>query len=398
MTVLGGKKIILGITGSIAAYKAALLTRMLVKKDCEVRVIMTEAAKHFITPLTLSTLSKNPVLSNLMDGDSWNSHVDLGLWADVMLIAPATANTLGRMANGIADNLLIATYLSAKCPVFFAPAMDLDMWKHQSTKNNIHKLKEFGNIQIDVEHGELASGLVGEGRMAEPEHIILELEQFFPKKKDLINKTVLITAGPTFEDLDPVRFIGNRSSGKMGVEIADEVARRGGSVILIQGPGAITPKENLHKYIRVRSAEDMFQAVQENSDYCDAFIMAAAVADYSPDQYSNKKIKKSDDDLSLPLKRTKDIAAFVGKNKNDGQFLIGFALETNNAKENALKKLRKKNMDFIVLNSLEDKGAGFAVDTNKIAILHKNGESKNFPLKTKKKVASDIIDELVALF
>jgi phosphopantothenoylcysteine decarboxylase/phosphopantothenate--cysteine ligase len=398
MNSLANKKIVLGISGSIAAYKAASLTRLLIKAGCEVEIIMTQAAQSFITPLTLSTLSKHPVHTNLFDGNTWDSHVELGLWADAFVVAPATATTLSKMANGIADNMLVASYLSAKCPVFFAPAMDLDMWKHPSTVKNIEMLEAYGNQLIQVNHGELASGLIGEGRMAEPEEIVQVLEDFFKKKLDLSGKRILVTAGPTYEDLDPVRFIGNNSSGKMGVAIAENASRRGAEVILVQGPGYLEAQSHIHKIVRVRSAQQMFDACHEEFNTCDSAIMAAAVADYSPAEISNIKIKKKERDLQIPLKRTKDIAASLGKIKTNNQILVGFALETNNAVENAKKKLVKKNFDFIVLNTLEDKGAGFKHDTNKVQFILKNQDVISFPLKSKKKVAEDIIDQVLDMF
>jgi phosphopantothenoylcysteine decarboxylase/phosphopantothenate--cysteine ligase len=397
MSSIKGKKILLGITGSIAAYKSAFLTRLLIKEGCEVKVIMTESAKGFITPLSLSTLSKHPVLSDILDEESWNNHVELGLWADAMLIAPATANTLAKMRNGLADNLLVASYLSAKCPVFIAPAMDLDMWIHGSTKDNLNKLESYGNHVIPVEHGELASGLVGDGRMAEPEHIISYLSSFFGKKKDLISKTVLVTAGPTQEKIDPVRFIGNRSSGKMGIALANEFASRGAKVSLVLGPVSLkAPHPNIISY-PVKDAEEMYQKCTELFSDQDISVMAAAVADYTPANPSDQKIKKQDGNLSIELVRTKDIAASLGKLKRKDQLFIGFALETNNEMVHAQQKLKKKNFDFIVLNSLKDKNAGFQHDTNKITIIHKNNKSKEYPLKEKTKVAEDIVNEIIEL-
>ena len=396
-TTLDGKKIILCITGSIAAYKAAFLVRLLVKANADVRVIMTPSACSFITPLTLSTLSKHEVHTEVSDGNSWNNHVELGLWADAMVVAPTTATTLAKMANGIADNMVVATYLSAKCPVFIAPAMDLDMWKHPSTVSNIEKLTSYGNTIIPVGHGELASGLHGDGRMAEPEEIVAFLEKTFEEKMDLTGKKILVTAGPTHEAIDPVRFIGNRSSGKMGVSIAEVCASRGARVELVLGPSKLEVNHPNINCTRVQSAAQMYDAATKAFDDCDAGIMAAAVADYTPKTVSDIKIKKKDGDLNIPLQRTKDIAGYLGSIKKN-QVLIGFALETNDEIANANRKLQKKNMDFIVLNSLNDKGAGFQHDTNKIRIIKKSGEEiLEFELKSKKEVAEDIVDELVKL-
>ncbi len=391
------KHIVIAITGSIAAYKSALLVRLLIKKGFDVRVIMTESAKDFITPLTLSTLSTHPVHSDISDGDHWNSHVDLGLWADAFVVAPATANTIAKMAHGIADNLVLTSYLSAKCPIFIAPAMDLDMYLHTTTQNNLKLLKSYDYDIIDPEHGELASGLIGKGRMAEPETIADFIKSALAKKKDLTNKKILITAGPTFENIDPVRFIGNRSTGKMGISIAEEAAQRGAKVSLILGPTHLKAIHPNIKTILVRSAEDMYIHATEEYKDSDIGILAAAVADYTPADYSDIKIKKSDDDMKIGLKRTKDIAKSLGATKNKEQLLIGFALETNNELENAKAKIQKKNFDFIVLNSLKDKGAGFAHSTNKISIIHKDNKIKNFELKNKTFVAIDIIDEVVEL-
>lgn len=395
-TILDGKKIILCITGSIAAYKAATLVRLFVKANADVRVIMTPSACSFITPLTLSTLSKHEIHTEVSDGSSWNNHVELGLWADVMIVAPTTATTLGKMANGIADNMVVATYLSAKCPVYIAPAMDLDMWKHPSTKSNIAKLKSYGNKIIPVGDGELASGLSGEGRMAEPEEIISFVSNAFSRGLDLSGKKILITAGPTYEAIDPVRFIGNRSSGKMGVALAEACANRGAKVYLILGPSKLETTHSNVNCTRVQSAEEMYLAATGVFDTCDAAIMAAAVADYTPKTVSDIKIKKKKGDLNIPLERTKDIAGHLGSIKKK-QVLIGFALETNDEIVNANRKLQKKNLDFIVLNSLNDKGAGFQHDTNKIRIIKKSGESLEFALKQKTEVAEDIVNELVKL-
>lgn len=393
-----GKKIVIGVTASIAAYKTASLIRLLIKEGAEVKVVMSEDAKAFITPLTLSTLSKNPVYSSFIKNDlgEWTNHVDLGAWADIMLIAPASANTLAKMANGICDNLLLATYLSAKCPVMFAPAMDLDMYKHPSTKENIDKLQEFGNLIIQPNFGELASGLVGQGRMAEPEEIVEELISFFSKKKDLLNKKVLITAGPTFEQIDPVRFIGNHSSGKMGLALANECFLRGATVTLICGPNQLNLNQYPFESIVVQSSDDMYKECINRFEHSDIAIMSAAVADYKVEKVADQKIKKKDDHLSLNLIRTKDILSSLGTIKNQ-QILVGFALETENELDNAFEKLKRKNADIIVLNSLNDSGAGFGHDTNKISILHTDKKVTHFELKSKKLVAVDIIDEIISL-
>jgi len=395
--ILKNKKILLGVSGSIAAYKSALLIRLLIKEGAEVQVIMTDAAKDFITPLTLSTLSKKPVLSSFTKGDSgeWNNHVELGLWADVMLIAPASANTIGKCANGIADNLLIATYLSARCSVFFAPAMDFDMYKHPSTLENLSKLKSFGNHIINAENGELASGLVGEGRLAEPEHIVHKLERFFSKNASLEGKKVLITAGPTQEPIDPVRFISNHSSGKMGFAIAEAFEMAGAEVTVVSGPISI-PNPTGIKIEKVQSAKDMYEAVNKYFDTADIVILSAAVADYTPLHVADKKIKKKEDKFNIELTKTIDIAATIGQKKTK-QTIIGFALETDNELENAQSKLQRKNFDAIVLNSLQDKGAGFRYDTNKIKIIDRSGIIEDFELKTKKEVAQDILNKVVEL-
>ena len=392
------KKIILAISASIAAYKAAFLLRMLVKDGAEVKVILTPAAKEFVTPLTLSTLSKNPVFSDfvLNQNGEWTNHVDLGIWADLMVIAPASANTISKMANGICDNLLIATYLSAKCPVMFAPAMDLDMYTHPSTSNNINKLLTFGNILIDAKDGELASGLFGKGRMAEPEEIFYEIENFFKINQSLLGKNAIVTAGPTYENIDPVRFIGNFSSGKMGFAIAEELASRGANVTLVAGPVDL---KHIHKNINrinVRSAEQMFDAVINHFEENDIAVMCAAVADYTPIKVAENKIKKQNDDgLTIELKKTKDILKHVGSIKKSNQFVVGFALETNDEEANALKKLNEKNADFIVLNSMQTEGAGFKHDTNKITILKNTGKKLEYNLKPKKEVALDIVSEII---
>ncbi|MCK8524000.1 bifunctional phosphopantothenoylcysteine decarboxylase/phosphopantothenate--cysteine ligase CoaBC [Aquimarina sp. D1M17] len=397
MSILSGKKILLGVTAGIAAYKTASLVRLFIKSGAEVKVVMTPAAKDFVTPLTLSTLSKNPVVSSFFDEEDenalWNNHVELGLWADVMLIAPATANTLSKMASGNSDNLLLATYLSAKCPVYFAPAMDLDMYNHPSTHETFEKLQEFGNIMIPAESGELASGLVGQGRMAEPENIIDFLEKDILEKLPLKGQTVLITAGPTYEAIDPVRFIGNHSSGKMGIELALTAANLGAQVYLVLGPSSLTVSHGLIDVIPVVSAEDMYQAVIERYENCDIAIASAAVADYRPKHVSDQKIKKADTEFSIELERTKDILKWMGAEKKN-QFLVGFALETENEKENAIGKLKKKNLDLIVLNSLNDKGAGFKGQTNKVTLINHKLEIKAFELKTKSEVAKDIFDTI----
>ncbi|NCT09418.1 MAG: bifunctional phosphopantothenoylcysteine decarboxylase/phosphopantothenate--cysteine ligase CoaBC [Flavobacteriia bacterium] len=398
MSILSGKKILLGITAGIAAYKSANLVRLFIKLGAEVKVIMTPASKDFITPLTLSTLSKNPVHSSFYDTENdnelWNNHVELGLWADYFLIAPTTANTLSKMANGTCDNLVLATYLSAKCPVYFAPAMDLDMYKHFSTKENIEKLQSFGNILIPATSGELASGLVGEGRMAEPEDIVSFIENDILSKLPLRDKKVLITAGPTYEAIDPVRFIGNHSSGKMGFEIAKEAANLGAEIFLISGPSNEQIKHSLIHRIDVITADEMYKAVHQFFPEVDIAILAAAVADYKPKNVATQKIKKKDATLSIELKPTKDILASLGEIKKS-QFLVGFALETDNEIENAKSKLQRKNLDLIVLNSLQDKGAGFAANTNKITIIDKDLNSTDFDLKSKSAVAKDIITKII---
>jgi phosphopantothenoylcysteine decarboxylase/phosphopantothenate--cysteine ligase len=397
--MLSGKKIILGVTGSIAAYKAAVLTRLLVKSGAEVQVICTSAAKEFITPLTLSTLSKKPVYSEFVANSEgeWNNHVELGLWADVVLIAPASANTLAKMANGICDNLLLATYLSAKCPVFFAPAMDLDMYQHPTTKQNITKLADFGNHLIKPNNGELASGLSGEGRMAEPEEIVEELTLYFSKNQPLQGKKVLVSAGPTYENLDPVRFIGNYSSGKMGYAIAEQFAKQGAEVTLVSGPTHLAVQSSKIKRIDVVSAKQMFTACAENAKTADIIVMAAAVADYTPVDVAAEKIKKAGEGMNIELTKTTDILKELGKQKSDNQILVGFALETTNELEHAKKKLENKNLDFIVLNSMKDKGAGFGVNTNKVTFIDKQGIKEELPLKTKQEVALDIVNKIISL-
>ncbi len=398
MPSLKGKKILLGITGSIAAYKIATLVRLLIKQDCEVKVIMTAAAAEFITPLTISTLSKNTVYTDFSEADEWANHVELGLWADVFLIAPCTANTLSKMADGLADNMLIASYLSAKCPVVIAPAMDLDMWTHGSTKANLNTIQSFGNLIIPVGHGELASGLVGDGRMAEPEDIVNYLDQHFTSQQDLAGQHVLITAGPTYELIDPVRFIGNHSSGKMGIALAEECMARGAKVSLVLGPSKLSPEQGLSKLIRVTTAAEMYTACAKLYKSATIAIFAAAVADYTPVNTAKQKIKKKTGNLKIELTRTTDIAGELGKIKKPEQINVGFALETEKGAANAQSKLKRKNFDMIVLNSLKDKGAGFKGDTNKVTIFTKSGKNKKYPLKSKKKVAQDIVNHIVAMF
>jgi phosphopantothenoylcysteine decarboxylase/phosphopantothenate--cysteine ligase len=391
---LQGKKIVLGITGSIAAYKSILLTRLLVKEGAEVKVILTPSAKDFVSPLVLSTLSKHNVLIDLFDENSWANHVELGRWADLMLIAPLSCNTLAKMANGMCDNLLQAVYLSATCPVMFAPAMDEDMWKHPATKRNISQLQSYGNHLIPVEAGELASGLVGEGRMAEPESIMQTVEGFFLTGSEFKGQKVLVTAGPTYEAIDPVRFIGNHSSGKMGIAIAEELVMRGANVVLVLGPSSQKITNSSVKVIRVNNADEMYQKSMEHFPDSQLAIMSAAVADYTPVQTATEKIKKKEGNMQIELKKTKDILASLGDIKKPGQYLVGFALETANEKEYALGKLRSKNADMIVLNSLNDAGAGFGGDTNKITIFDKNQHEYSFTVKTKKEVAKDIVDTI----
>jgi phosphopantothenoylcysteine decarboxylase/phosphopantothenate--cysteine ligase len=401
MSALSGKKILLGISGGIAAYKTANLVRLLIKAGAQVQVVMSPASLHFVTPLTLATLSKNPVYSTFYNEEEgngeWNNHVELGLWADFMLIAPATANTLSKMANGNCDNLLIATYLSAKCPVYFAPAMDLDMYKHPSTLDSFHKLKSFGNSIIPAESGELASGLVGEGRMVEPENIVAFLEKDIASKLPLKDKKILITAGPTYEAIDPVRFIGNHSSGKMGFDIANEAANNGAEVILVSGPTHLNVKNNSVKVVRVTSAQEMYDACHEYYNEVDVAIAAAAVADYRPKNVANQKIKKNESTFFIELEKTKDILASLGEQKKN-QFLIGFALETENEIEHAKQKIQKKNLDLIVLNSLNDKGAGFGQPTNKVTFISKDFEIEPKELKSKEEVAQDIINKVIKFY
>jgi len=392
---LQGKKIILGVTGSIAAYKAAPLIRLLVKEGVEVKVIMTALAKEFITPLTLATLAKNPILVDFFDptNGNWNSHVDLGLWADAYLIAPATANTIGKMATGVADNLLLTTYLSAKCPVFVAPAMDLDMFAHPAMQRNLETLRLIGNQIIEPTSGELASGLDGKGRMEEPENIVRYLDNYFTAKP-LQGKKILITAGPTYEKIDPVRFVGNYSTGKMGFALAEVCALQGADVCLIAGPVQLKTKHRNIERIDVESAEDMYVAVMNRFYGMDGAILCAAVADFTPIDTAQIKLKREKENILLELKPTQDIAAAVGEMKTESQFLIGFALETNNEEANAISKMERKNFDFIVLNSLQDDQAGFSYDTNKICIIHRSGDKKEFDLKNKNAVAEDIVSEI----
>ena len=396
--MLGGKNILLGITGGIAAYKTTFLVRLLIKAGANVKIVMTESASSFVSPLTLATLSKNPVLTSFVkeeDGNTdWNNHVELGLWADAIIIAPATANTLSKMAHGVCDNLLLAVYLSAKCPVFFAPAMDLDMYRHESTKNSFKKLQTFGNIMIPVGTGELASGLHGEGRMAEPEEIMLALENFFLEGLPLKDKTVLITAGPTYEAIDPVRFIGNHSTGLMGYELARVAADLGAKVFLVSGPSKLTMAHSRVTVINVVSAEEMYKAAHEKYDETHIAICAAAVADYRPKNVADQKIKKNEEVLTIDLVKNKDILLSLGERKKQ-QFLVGFALETENELENAKAKLKRKNLDAIILNSLNDTGAGFGGHTNKVTFIDKNSEIKPFDLKSKAEVAEDIFAEIL---
>ncbi|MDR0430473.1 MAG: bifunctional phosphopantothenoylcysteine decarboxylase/phosphopantothenate--cysteine ligase CoaBC [Tannerellaceae bacterium] len=399
--MLKNRKIILGITGSIAAYKSASIIRGLIKKGAEVQVVITPSGKEFITPLTLSTLSRKPVISDFFsnrDG-TWNSHVDLGLWTDAMLIAPATASTIGKMANGIADNMLITTYLSCKAPVFVAPAMDLDMLAHPATQRNLDKLRSFGNNIIEPAEGELASHLIGKGRMEEPDVIINRLEEFFESlQNNLQKKKILITAGPTYEKIDPVRFIGNYSSGRMGFALAEVCAHKGAEVLLIAGPVSLTISHPNIKRINIESADEMYQVAVSLFPKVDAAILCAAVSDYRPETISQEKIKKeSKNEMMLHLVPNKDIAASLGAMKRDNQTLVGFALETNNELAHAKSKLTRKNLDFIVLNSLNEQGAGFRVDTNKISIVDNEGNVTNYPLKDKKAVALDIVNKLISI-
>lgn len=396
---LSGKKIVLAVTGSIAAYKTPQLVRLLVKAGAEVRVLTTAAAESFVSPLALATVSKHPVFSNVSDGAAWNNHVELGRWADVMLIAPCSANSLAKLANGICDNLVCAVYLSATCPVLVAPAMDEDMWLHATTRNNIQKLRSYGNQIIPVAHGELASGLIGEGRMAEPEDILKYLEVFFSEQQDkpLKGTHALVTAGPTYERLDPVRFIGNFSSGKMGVAIAEALADKGAQVTLVLGPSHLQVYTAGIKVVRVESAQQMYDACMQAFTGADVAVLAAAVADYRPQEVAGEKIKKQGETLELKLERNKDILATLGGIKKPGQTLVGFALETTNEEAHAREKLEKKNADMIVLNTLRDEGAGFGHDTNKITIVKRSGEMEALPLQSKHDTAVAIINHIVAL-
>jgi phosphopantothenoylcysteine decarboxylase/phosphopantothenate--cysteine ligase len=396
--MLQGKKILLGVSGSIAAYKAATIVRLLVKEGAAVKVVMTPSACDFITPLTLATLSKNEVPVTISDNQSWNNHVMLGRWADVMLIAPASANTIAKMANGLCDNLLMATYLSATCPVFFAPAMDEDMWHHPATRANIAKLLSYGHQQLPVEKGELASGLFGEGRMSEPEHMITFLQRYFDTDQPLKGKKALVTAGPTQEPLDPVRYISNHSSGKMGIAIADALAAAGAAVTLVLGPTHLAAKHAGVHTVRVVTAADMYNSSAAHFMESDIVVMAAAVADYRPKEIADKKIKKgAGDELTLELEKTTDILRTLGTKRPAGQVLVGFSLETNNEKEYARKKLYEKNLDLIVMNSLNDPGAGFNHDTNKVTLFDKQGTVRELPLKSKQEVAEDIVQTITAM-
>lgn len=392
-----GKKIIVGISGSIAAYKIPMLVRLLLKKGAEVKIVMTPSAASFVSPLVLSTLTKHPVLIELSSNETWANHVALGRWADLMLIAPASCNTIAKMANGICDNLLLAVYLSATCPVMVAPAMDEDMWNHASLQNNLLQLKSYQNIVLDTEHGELASGLIGFGRMLEIEKLVTEIDSFFNVKQRLKNKKALVTAGPTYENLDPVRYIGNYSTGKMGIAIAETLANEGCEVVLVLGPTSLTTPHANIKTIQVRSAEEMLNACTTHFAETDIAVMSAAVADYTPTTLSTSKIKKKDEEFTIQLKKTTDILKQLGSIKSKNQVLIGFALENKNEKSYALKKLEEKNADAIVLNSLNDEGAGFAYDTNKITIFEKNGIETNYELKSKPEVAKDIVEKIIKL-
>ena len=400
MSALSGKHIILGICGGIAAYKSVSLLRLLVKAGAEVQVVITPAGKQFITPVTLSSLSQKPVVSEFFTANTgeWHSHVDLGLWADCMVIAPATASTIGKMAHGIADNMLVTTYLSAKSQVFVAPAMDLDMMAHPSTIANINLLRSYGNIIIEPESGELASGLVGKGRMEEPEKIAAVLEAYFSKKADLKGRKVLITAGPTHEKIDPVRFIGNYSSGKMGYALAEECASRGAEVTLVSGPVSLSISHPAVRVVKVESAKEMLAACEEAFADSDIAVMCAAVADYAPKEVADRKIKREHSEVPvIELVKNPDIVATLGRSKRQGQRLVGFALETDHELDNAREKLSRKNLDMIVLNSMRDKGAGFGTDTNKVSIIKADGSREDFGLKPKREVAADIVDTILTL-
>jgi len=397
--MLKGKHIVVGVTGSIAAYKTASLVRLLVKEEAEVKVVMTPLAKAFITPLTLATLSKNPIMVDFYDPENgdWNSHVSMGLWADLYLVAPATANTMGKMAAGIADNLLLTTYLSAKCPVMIAPAMDLDMYRHPATQKNMEILRSYGNLIIEPEEGELASGLSGKGRMAEPEEIVKQIRNFFARTEELRGKKVLLTAGPTYEQIDPVRFIGNHSTGKMGFALAEELAKRGAEVTLVVGPVRLKTTRTSIRRVDVVSAAEMYEAVMQEALSADIVISCAAVADFTPKEKSGVKLKRGNESLCIELLPTRDIAAELGKKKKAGQLLVGFALETNDEECNALVKLKKKNLDLIVLNSLRDEGAGFGVDTNKVTLIDRSEKTEVLDLKLKSEVAADIVDRIAQM-
>lgn len=397
--MLQGKKIILGITGSIAAYKSAILTRLLLKAGAEVQIIMTDDAKGFITPLTLSTLSKKPVLSKFSKNDTgeWNNHVELGLWADLILIAPASANTIAKCANGICDNLLLATYLSAKCSVAFAPAMDLDMYQHPTTTSNLHKLESYGNIIIHAASGELASGLDGQGRMQEPEHLVKEVEDILTVKKKFKDKKVVITAGPTHEALDPVRFIGNHSSGKMGYAIAQSFIKEGAHVTLISGPSSLNEPSGTFSFLKVKSADEMYQEAEKNYFDADIIVFAAAVADYRPKSVAKEKIKKKSDKMTIEMEKTIDIAKTLGEKKQKNQLNIGFALETENEEANALNKLKNKNFDLVVLNSLRDENAAFGHSTNKVKIYGQKGLVEESKLLAKSEIADIILNQIYKL-
>lgn len=397
--MLKGKHIIVGVTGSIAAYKAASLVRLLVKEGAEVKVVMTELAKQFITPLTMATLSKHPVMVefyNPENGD-WHSHVDMGMWADMYLIAPATANTIGKMAHGIADNLLLTTYLSAKCPVAIAPAMDLDMYRHPATQQNLNILRGYGNLVVEPAEGELASGLVGKGRMAEPDEIVAFVREFFSNGKDFVGKRVLLTAGPTYERIDPVRFIGNYSSGKMGFAIAEAFASRGADVVLVAGPVQLKTIHSSIRRIDVESGEEMYNAVMSEVENSDIVVACAAVADFRPVHCADNKVKRGKDNMQLELEPTTDIAAALGRQKRNGQLLIGFALETNDEECNAIQKLHKKNLDLIILNSLKDANACFGYDTNKVTMIDRQENHYYYELKTKREVAEDIVSRIAEM-